>query len=159
MNGPGSRMDFVWNLLLYGSALICGVLPWVLVIFAIRNRKAWIWWQRASWKGSLLLALTNIALKIGASYWAFVVKIWLGYGEHDTFQSIYGTLNFLDVGLLKISTILAQQVLTNGHLEEVSTNVGLGVDFLIVFGLFCGLRWSWARFGKSTTNLEPPKSP
>ena len=134
-------MDFVYKLMPIIFALLFGLSPWFLVIVPLANRRAWGWWHRTGWAGSVVLALASLVIKIGADYFGWLLRMWLGYAEEGTFNSIYHTVNFHDLGLLNGVTRLAQFALSHGNQATVSTNVGLGLDFLIVFALF-SLVWS-----------------
>ena len=134
-------MDVVYNLIPIVFALFFGLTPWLLVLIPVRKAKVWGWWKLRGWQGSLLFALANMALKIGAGLVGFVILQWLGYSEKGTFDGIYNVVNFLDLGLLNGITVIAQRVLTGGHVDVLSQNVGMSVDFAVVFALFM-LVWS-----------------
>ena len=129
-------MDFPWSLLLYGSAIVAGLLPTLLLLVALFRKKIWEWWRRVGWPGSLLLAVINMVLKAGAMYWAFGMKAGLGYSEFDAFTAIYRGLNFLDVQILNGVTHVAQNILSGGHVDGTADNVGMLADFIVVFVLF-----------------------
>ena len=134
-------MDLIYSLIPIVFALLFGISPWLLVLVPLRNTKARAWWQRTGWIGSLMLALANLILKIGAGYFAFIIVHLLGYSERDTFNGIYHAVNFLDLGLSNGVLSLTQNLLSGGHVDSMASNVAMAVDFALVFGLFL-LVWS-----------------
>ena len=142
-------MESVRNAILIGTACCAGILPLALVLLAIFKREVWAWWQRTSWKGSLFLALTNVGLKISAQYFSIVVRQGFGYTEESTFNSIYRTLNCLDLIVFKAVTRLAELIVSRGAESIASDNIALAFGFVVVFVFFCGLRWLRNRFFSS----------
>ena len=134
-------MDLIYSLIPIVFALLFGISPWLLVLIPMRRAKVWGWWKHRGWLGSLLFALANMALKIGAGLVGFVIQVWLGNTEKGTFDGIYHAVNFLDLGLSNGVLSLTQNLLRGGHVDSMSSNVAMAVDFALVFGLFL-LVWS-----------------
>lgn len=107
------------------------------------------------WVGNVMLALLSMLAGFAAFYARFLVQNFLGYTGADTFTSVYRTNNFLDLALLKGLTHFAQILLSNGHVEAVSDNVGQLAKFVVEV-IFFGLIWSVrVRFSGEKRNVEP----
>ena len=105
--------------------------------------------------GLQALAVANLVLKLIAGFFTFFFQVWLGYNEAGTYTGIYRVVNFLDLAILNGITSVAQRLLTGVHEDMLPHNVGLGVDFVVVFVLFQVVWSNRNTFADRMTETEP----
>ena len=134
--------------------LIVGFLPLALIVIATKNRKAWHWWYRTRWKGSIILSLANMASKVLGSLAGY--SIWSSGGSQafDNFGSILRLLNFPDIVTLQWLSALAQRFAGDQYGVYIPWPIYVVVDFLLVY-LGFSLLWSCkAHFARKAYEID-----
>jgi hypothetical protein len=134
---------------LTGFGILVGLVPWVLIFTATKNRKCWLWWHRTQWKGTLALTVTTLLSKaLGFTLVFFIMKD-IGQAGSGGFSMAIFYIDFPET--LPFLFIFGNVPSTNG-IELLAAVVLL--DLVLVYLYFSAVLSCKSNFAKHAYEIE-----